>query len=71
MVTSKIKKNIGEKDKKIRIILGLILFVISFLIKPPISLLFIILGLVLLITAFTGFCGLYVLLGINTCKINN
>jgi len=63
----KIVKNLGPKDKKIRLFLAFLFFVLSFLI-PGLKVLFLILALVLFITSILGFCGLYTLLGINTCK---
>ncbi|QLG69961.1 MAG: hypothetical protein CH104c_0731 [Candidatus Woesebacteria bacterium] len=63
----KIVKNVGPKDKKIRLFLAFLFFVLSFLI-PGLKVLFLILALVLFITSILGFCGLYTLLGINTCK---
>lgn len=61
------KQNVGKNDKIIRIIIG-ILFIVAaaiwtwwLLIPAAISIL----------TALTGTCGLYSLLGINTCKIKN
>jgi len=63
----KIVKNVGSKDKKIRLFLAFLFFVLSFLI-PGLKVLFLILALVLVITSVLGFCGLYTLFGINTCR---
>ena len=59
------KKNIGSLDKIIRIIIGIAL----------ISLVFIgpktywgLVGLIPLVTALIGFCPLYPIIGLSTCK---
>lgn len=56
-------KNVGKTDKIIRLIIGVILIVISF----TSSMWFALLGVILIITAATGFCGIYKIFGINTC----
>jgi hypothetical protein len=63
----KIVKNVGPKDKKIRLFLAFLFFVLSFLI-PGLKVLFLIFALVLVITSILGFCGLYAIFGINTSK---
>ena len=61
------KKNVGTADKWIRIILGVA--VLSLLIWVPGGLKWLgLIGLIPLITAFLGFCPLYVLFGISTNK---
>ena len=61
------KKNVGKTDQIIRIIIGALLIVAaaiwSWWILIP--------ALIAIVTAFTGFCGLYSLFGINTCKLKN
>ncbi|AFG38366.1 YgaP family membrane protein [Spirochaeta africana] len=63
-------KNVGNKDKAVRVILG-ILFVAAGFGFGGAWLALAVVGAVLLITAATGFCGLYTLLGINTCKLSS
>ncbi|MEA3360477.1 MAG: DUF2892 domain-containing protein [Thermodesulfobacteriota bacterium] len=60
------KKNIGKKDRIIRLILGIIFFLIGIFMKDILGAVGIILGLILLITVFTGYCSLYKPFGINT-----
>ncbi|MCB9812945.1 MAG: DUF2892 domain-containing protein [Pseudomonadales bacterium] len=60
------KKNEGPADRAIRIILGLTLITIAY--TQQINWLYIV-GAVALITGITGFCGLYTLLGKNTCPM--
>ncbi len=60
-------KNIGNLDKWIRIVLGIVLIVLIFIIQSGwrwIGLL----GVVLIITAFINFCPLYLPFKINTRK---
>lgn len=64
------KINVGRQDKIIRILVSILLAVSAFIFNLwPLY----IVALVLLITAFTGVCGLYALFGFSTCprkKIN-
>ncbi|MDB9822309.1 DUF2892 domain-containing protein [Deltaproteobacteria bacterium] len=63
------EKTVGSADRVIRIIAGLILIIISFFVLSPIlKIIFIILGIIALVTAATRLCLLYSLLGINTSK---
>jgi len=65
-------KNVGKVDKVIRVILGIVFFVIgAFYVKGVYSIIFYILGFILLLTSITGKCCLYNLFGINTCKIKD
>lgn len=65
------KKNIGNTDKLIRLILALIIAVLYFLnvITGTLALVLGILAVVLVATSLLNFCGLYAIFGINTCKI--
>lgn len=63
-----IKPNVGNIDKSIRILLGLLFLVLGIFIFKNYQVLLILIGIVLLLTGIFRFCGLYVLLGINTCK---
>lgn len=57
------KQNIGKTDQIIRIILGLIIAVLGIIYKSWWG----VLAVIPLVTAFTGRCLLYNILGINTC----
>lgn len=66
----KVGQNIGTFDRVIRLIIGLSFIYIGFtLLIGLIQFVFIVLGLALLLNTITGFCGVYYLLGISTCKI--
>ncbi len=64
------KCNVGTVDRIVRAILGLVLIVLPFVIALGTTLkwILIIVGLVLLFTAATGFCLLYLPIGVNTCR---
>ncbi len=59
------EKNVGGIDKVIRIVLGLVIIGLGIYFKNWLGLI----GVVVLLTGLIGWCGLYRLLGINTCKI--
>lgn len=59
------KQNVGKTDKIIRIVLGVVFIVLGIMY----SYYWFIPAVIALGTAFVGFCGLYGLLGINTCKL--
>ncbi len=61
------KCNIGKTDKAIRLVIS----VISLILAIKVSLWFIIVALISAGTAITGFCLLYEVLGINTCRDKN
>lgn len=60
-------KNIGNTDRIIRVIIGLLLLCLLFLLNGNIKLLGL-LGFIPLITALVGTCPLYLPFGINTRK---
>lgn len=57
-------KNVGTADRVIRIIIGLFILALGIYYKSWWGLL----AIIPLGTAIVGFCGLYPLLGLNTCK---
>lgn len=62
-------KNVGAKDRTIRVIAGIILLGIGISMQGVSGLICAIVGVGLLFTAITGFCSLYKLCGINTRKV--
>lgn len=60
------KVNVGSADKAIRIVIGLALLSLLFLLDGR-ARWFGLIGLVPLLTAFAGFCPLYTLFGLSTC----
>lgn len=61
------KKNVGSTDKILRIVVGLGLLSLLFVLEAPMKYLGLI-GLVPLATSLMGWCPLYTLIGVNTCK---
>jgi len=57
-------KNIGTRDKTIRIIVGIVILALGVWLKSWWGLI----GLLPLATAIVGWCPPYSLLGISTCK---
>lgn len=57
------KTNVGNLDKIIRGLLGIAAIVLGVIVHWG----FYVLAAALIITAFTGMCGLYALFGISTC----
>ncbi|MGI9548225.1 MAG: YgaP family membrane protein [Flavobacteriaceae bacterium] len=64
------KKNMGGVDKVLRFLLGIAagLLVYYEVITGPLSFVILVIVAVLLLTSLTGFCPLYGVLGINSCK---
>lgn len=62
------KKNVGKIDKTIRILLGTILLGAGYFYG---SWILGILGVVSIATGLLNFCGLYSIIGLNTCKIQD
>lgn len=60
------KQNVGGIDKFIRIILGVVLLALVFVIEGN-ARWFGLIGVVPLFTAFVGWCPAYSLIGVNTC----
>ena len=62
------KINVGKADQIVRIILGLILISMFFVLEGGLRYIGIV-GIVLILTASIKFCPLYTLLGVNTCPV--
>ena len=65
------KPNEGTTDRLIRLILGVVLIIIGWPVlgNNTLGIILDIIGVLLLITGITGFCGLYKIFGINTIKV--
>jgi len=63
------EKNVGPKDRTIRIIAGVILLGIGIVLQGVLGMICALVGIGFLFTAITRFCSLYKLFGINTCRI--
>ena len=64
------KTNMGIADRALRIILAIVVAVLIYTgtLTGAVAVVLGIIAGVFLLTALMGFCGLYPLLGINTCK---
>ncbi len=62
------KANVGGIDKALRIIGGIVLLALFFVLEGNARWLGLI-GLVPLLTAFIGWCPAYALIGVNTCPV--
>ena len=67
------EKTVGNLDRIIRIILGIILIIIPFIfsVGTVLKIILIIIGIILILTGITRICYLYNILGINTSKGKN
>lgn len=63
------KANVGGIDKLLRIVVGIALLSMVFVLEGS-ARWFGLIGLVPLLTAFVGFCPLYSILGVNTCPVS-
>ncbi|WP_417208373.1 DUF2892 domain-containing protein [Antarctobacter sp.] len=61
-------KNIGQTDRLIRAIVGVVAIIAYAVVSGGWSWLFLVAGIVMLATAALGTCPPYALLGITTCK---
>jgi hypothetical protein len=59
------KKNVGTIDRVIRLIIALAIFIIAYIYHSWWGLV----GLIPLLTSLIGWCPVYALLGIRTCKV--
>ena len=64
------KTNMGPQDKTIRIIIAVIIAVLFFtkVISGTLAIVLLVVAGVFVLTSLIGFCPLYSLLGISTCK---
>ncbi|GAB4113556.1 MAG: DUF2892 domain-containing protein [Roseiflexaceae bacterium] len=63
--------NEGSLDRDIRIVLGAVFAILAIFYTQGIFVVIAaVLSLVMFVTAAVGFCPIYALFGINTCKLN-
>lgn len=67
------KKNMGGADRTIRIILALAVVALFYfnIITGTLAYVLLALAAIFVLTSFIGFCPLYTLFGLNTCKTKN
>ena len=59
-------KNVGNLDKWLRIVVAFVLTYIGYMTGYTVLY---VLAVILVVTAFLGWCWLYKLIGVNTCKV--
>jgi hypothetical protein len=65
-------KNVGRKDATLRYVAAAVLIVISILTNAQLGVAIglYVTALVLIVTGMVGFCGLYKLIGLDTCPLD-
>ena len=65
------KKNMGNTDRAIRIIIAAVIAYLYFTdkITGTLGIVLLVVAAVFLLTSLVGTCGLYSRLGVNTCKV--
>lgn len=61
------EKNVGYSDKLLRATAGLVMVVLGQMLRGPLRTILMIAGIVTVYEAVIGWCGMYSLMGINTC----
>jgi hypothetical protein len=64
-------KNVGTLDKLLRIAVAAVLAYLYFsgTVTGPLGIIALVIAIAAVATSAIGFCGLYSILGINTCKV--
>lgn len=65
------KTNESALDRIIRVIIGIVLLAASLMLTGPVKWVVLVLAVIALVTAATGFCLLYKLFGLSTSKKEN
>lgn len=60
------KENVGGFDKYLRIALGVIILIVGYIYESWWGLI----GIIPLLTGLVNRCGLYYLIGVSTCKVD-
>lgn len=63
-------RNVGKPDRVIRVVAGAALAAAAYLTGGPAAIIMGVAAAAAIFTGLVGWCGLYVLLGINTCKVD-
>lgn len=65
------KKTVGSADKIIRYIIAIVAIYVAYtgMVASPWDYVLYAAAAIMIVTALTGFCGLYSVFGINTCKL--
>ena len=65
------KKNMGNTDKAIRIIIAIVLTILYFtgVIEGTLGIILMVVSSIFVLTSLIGFCPLYTIFGIKTCPL--
>lgn len=65
------KKNMGNTDRTVRILLAIVIAGLYFgnIITGTLGLVLLVLAVVFLLTSLVSFCPLYAIFGLNTCPV--
>lgn len=65
------KKTVGSSDKIIRYIIAIVAIYVAYsgMVMAPWSYVLYAIAAIMIITGLTGYCGLYSIFGMNTCKV--
>jgi hypothetical protein len=65
------KKNMGNLDKGVRVVLALAIALLYYfnVIEGSLAYVLMAFAIIFLLTSFVSFCPLYTVLGVNTCKM--
>lgn len=65
------KSNVGTIDKVVRILLAVLISVLYFTgtVSGTLAYILLALGAIFLLTSLVGFCPIYRLVGVSTCKV--
>lgn len=63
--------NVGSADKVARLVIAVVAAIVAFMVGAGsvLGIILLVVAAVMLVTAAVGFCPLYRLLGMNTCKV--
>lgn len=64
------KKNVGNTDKFIRVLLAVVIMLLYYfnVINGTLAMILLLVGIIFLLTSLIGYCPIYTLFGINTYK---
>lgn len=65
------KKNVGQIDRVVRVIIALVLITLYFMevVTGTLGIVFLVGAVALLLTSLFSICGVYAVLGLSTCKV--
>lgn len=66
-----ITKNVGNIDRVIRLVSGAALGYAAYATSGPAAIILAVAGVLAFLTGLVGYCGLYALLGISTCRVDD